>query len=128
MTHLDPRIGVLNSGVYYAFVNGYHAPEVRGTREEVEIALGLREPPPAPKTGRKTASGGFVLSFGKIKGKPLVVETYEVDDRICADVRCGAFGCSLALLGDLGSVDEDGPVVPEDVIDKMTAWAVSKGW
>jgi hypothetical protein len=37
---IDSRIGVLNSGQHYAFVDGC---EVRGTREEVEIALGLRE-------------------------------------------------------------------------------------
>jgi hypothetical protein len=40
--HMDPRIGILNSGVHYAFVNGYDQPEVRGTREQVEVALGLR--------------------------------------------------------------------------------------
>lgn len=36
---MDPRIGVLNSGAYYAFVHGYHAPETRGTRAQVEAAL-----------------------------------------------------------------------------------------
>lgn len=41
---LDPRIGILNSGKYYAFVNGYDQPEFTGTLEEVEIALGIREP------------------------------------------------------------------------------------
>lgn len=45
--HMDPRIGVLNSGVHYAFVNGYDQPEVRGTREQVEVALGLRTAPAA---------------------------------------------------------------------------------
>lgn len=40
--HLDPRIGVLNSGRFYAFVNGYDRPEFTGTREEVEVALGIR--------------------------------------------------------------------------------------
>lgn len=45
--HMDPRIGVLNSGVHYAFVNGYDQPEVRGTREQVEHALGLRPAPAA---------------------------------------------------------------------------------
>jgi hypothetical protein len=126
--NLDPRIGVLNSGVYYAFAHGYNKPETRGTLEEVEIALGLRAAPPAPKKGRKTKSGGFVLSFGKIKGKLLVVETYEVDGRICADVRCGEHGCSLSLLSDYGTVDEDGPEVAEEIIDAMVAWALTKGW
>lgn len=41
---IDSRIGILNSGVHYAFINGYDAPEFRGTLEEVEIALGIREP------------------------------------------------------------------------------------
>lgn len=129
----DPRIGVLNSGVYYAFVDGPHKPETRGTLEEVEIALGLRtppEPPPTPlrdRRGRKTKNGGWVLSFGKIKGKLLVVEISEADS-VCADVRCGDFGCSLSLLSDLGTVDEDGPEVPAAIIDEMEAWAVTKGW
>ncbi|WP_304350045.1 hypothetical protein [Comamonas testosteroni] len=38
---LDPRIGVLNSGRFYAFVNGLDKPETVGTREEVERALGV---------------------------------------------------------------------------------------
>ena len=40
--NMDPRIGVLNSGQFYAFANGYDQPETRGTLEEVETALGLR--------------------------------------------------------------------------------------
>lgn len=54
MTNLDPRIGVLNSGKFYAFVNGYDQPEVVGTLEEVETALGLRAAPTKasqPKVG-----------------------------------------------------------------------------
>ena len=46
---LDPRIGILNSGQFYAFANGYDQPETRGTLEEVETALGLR---PAAHDGR----------------------------------------------------------------------------
>lgn len=42
---MDARIGTLNNGQFYAFVNGYDAPEVRGTLEEVEVALGLRAAP-----------------------------------------------------------------------------------
>lgn len=48
MTHLDPRIGTLNSGQFYAFVDGYDAPEVVGTLQEVEVALGLRSEVAAP--------------------------------------------------------------------------------
>lgn len=40
--HMDSRIGVLNSGQFYAFANGYDQSEIRGTLEEVERALGLR--------------------------------------------------------------------------------------
>jgi len=42
MKNLDPRIGTLNSGQLYAFVDGYDVPEVVGTLEEVEAALGIR--------------------------------------------------------------------------------------
>ncbi|CAN7780172.1 hypothetical protein LJR296_007946 [Cupriavidus necator] len=45
---MDARIGVLNSGKFYAFANGYHAEPVIGTLEEVEAALGLRVAPVAP--------------------------------------------------------------------------------
>lgn len=38
---IDPRIGLLNSGRHYAFVNGYDQPETVGTRAEVERALGI---------------------------------------------------------------------------------------
>jgi hypothetical protein len=38
---LDPRIGTLNSGRFYAFANGYDQPAVEGTRAEVERALGI---------------------------------------------------------------------------------------
>lgn len=39
---LDPRIGMLNSGAFYCFPNGYRNPEFSGTLEEVEAILGLR--------------------------------------------------------------------------------------
>lgn len=40
-TQLDPRIGVLNSGQFYAFAHGYDKPETVGTRQKVEQALGI---------------------------------------------------------------------------------------
>jgi hypothetical protein len=40
--NLDPRIGVFNSGLFYAFADGYDKPETVGTLEAVEKALGLR--------------------------------------------------------------------------------------
>ena len=45
---LDPRIGVLNSGKFYCFPHGNGKPELVGTLEEVEVALGLRRASPAP--------------------------------------------------------------------------------
>lgn len=54
---LDPRIGKLNSGKYYAFVDGYDRPEFIGTLEEVEIALGLRQKPVRAKRVRKSLKG-----------------------------------------------------------------------
>lgn len=39
---LDPRIGMLNSGKFYCFPNGNGKPELMGTLEEVEVALGIR--------------------------------------------------------------------------------------
>lgn len=41
---LDPRIGMLNSGLFYCFPKGYAAPEFIGSRGEVETALGLSKP------------------------------------------------------------------------------------
>ena len=41
---MDQRIGTLNSGKCYAYVNGYNAEPVTGTLAEVETALGLRKP------------------------------------------------------------------------------------
>lgn len=38
---LDSRIGVLNSGKFYAFAHGYDKPETVGTLQEVERALGI---------------------------------------------------------------------------------------
>lgn len=43
---MDPRIGILTNGgnpIYYAFVDGYHMPEFRGTLEQVENKLGIRQ-------------------------------------------------------------------------------------
>ena len=40
--NLDPRIGKLNSGKFYCFPNGNGKPELIGTLDEVEAALGLR--------------------------------------------------------------------------------------
>lgn len=45
---LDPRIGMLNSGKFYCFPNGNGNPELVGTFEEVEIALGIRPAVTAP--------------------------------------------------------------------------------
>lgn len=47
---LDPRIGTLNTGKFYAYPNdAYDKPPVIGTLEQVETALGLRQPAQAKK-------------------------------------------------------------------------------
>jgi hypothetical protein len=56
---MDPRIGQLNTGSFYAFVNGYSEDPFTGTLEEVEGALGLRKIDSKPKfsqqpSGEKT--------------------------------------------------------------------------
>lgn len=54
-TPLDPRIGQLNGGKFYCFPNGYGQPELIGSREEIEVALGLRRRVAAskPKPSRR---------------------------------------------------------------------------
>lgn len=50
---MDPRIGILQTEqgvVFYAFAHGYDKPETRGSRAEVEHALGLRAKPAPRKT------------------------------------------------------------------------------
>ena len=39
---MDARIGQLNGGKFYVYINGYGAEPLTGTLEQVEIALGLR--------------------------------------------------------------------------------------
>ena len=47
---LDPRIGVLCSGQFYAFAQGYDKPETVGTLQTVEQALGIAKVPGAKAT------------------------------------------------------------------------------
>ena len=58
--NLDPRIGTLNSGKFYAYVNGYHAEPVTGTLAEVETALALRKATPKVRTFLVTVTPGVV--------------------------------------------------------------------
>ncbi len=44
---LDPRIGILNNGDFYAFAHGYDKPETRGTLAQVCRAIGV----PLSKSG-----------------------------------------------------------------------------
>jgi len=67
--HLDPRIGVLNSGRYYAFVDGYNKPEFVGSLEEVELRLGIRQ----PKAGAKKVVGSSRLYEYEVTVTPRVV-------------------------------------------------------
>ncbi len=43
--NLDPRIGKLAGGQFYAFCDGYDQPEFVGTLSEVQASLGLTEKP-----------------------------------------------------------------------------------
>lgn len=54
---LDPRIGILNSGIHYAYINGYSAEPFMGTRQEVEAHLF-----PAKET-KKTDTYTVILRF-----------------------------------------------------------------
>jgi hypothetical protein len=56
--NLDPRIGALNNGKFYAYVNGYQAEPVTGTLPEVEVALGLRKAAPKVCTFLVTVTPG----------------------------------------------------------------------
>lgn len=74
---MDPRIGILcceGKQVFYAFVDGYHKPEFRGTLDQVEVALGIRTAPvarPVAKpiktlrtyVARLTSPGGEVSEY-----------------------------------------------------------------
>lgn len=60
---MDPRIGVLNSGKCYAYVNGYHAEPVMGTLAEVEIALGIRQPEPAKAARAEPKTYNVLMTF-----------------------------------------------------------------
>lgn len=52
---LDPRIGMLNSGKFFAYAHGYDKPETVGTRQEVEQALGIsKSHAPVPAKQLKT--------------------------------------------------------------------------
>lgn len=46
---MDARIGQLNSGKFYAYIDGYNAEPFIGTLEEVQVALGLHKTPTARK-------------------------------------------------------------------------------
>ena len=61
---LDPRIGMLNSGKFYAYVHGNGKPETVGTLEEVERALGIfKEQTSAPASARTLKTFDVVMRF-----------------------------------------------------------------
>jgi hypothetical protein len=73
--NLDPRIGTLNSGKCYAYVNGYAAEPVVGSLEEVELALGLRKPVAAAKPARTVRTFVVTVTPGVTSWN---VQEYEV--------------------------------------------------
>jgi|SRR5690606_35547359 len=52
---MNAQIGQLNSGKFYAYLNGYNAEPFVGTLEEVEVALGLREKQETPAIKQRSA-------------------------------------------------------------------------
>jgi hypothetical protein len=54
---LDPRIGALSSGVYYAFADGYDHPETVGTLAQVQRALRLVDVPAIEKRNNPVVHG-----------------------------------------------------------------------
>lgn len=58
---LDPRIGMLNDGRFYAFADGYQNPETVGTLAEVEAALCLRASEPKTVAAEPSAEAFDVL-------------------------------------------------------------------
>lgn len=55
LAQLDPRIGMLSSGKFYAFAHGPGKPETVGTLQTVEQALGIsKEHAPVPAEQLKT--------------------------------------------------------------------------
>lgn len=59
---LDSRIGMLNSGRFYAFANGYDKPETVGTLREVEQALGIAKAP-SGKAAKTCKTYDVVMRF-----------------------------------------------------------------
>ena len=72
---LDPRIGLLSSGQYYCFQNGYAEPELRGSLAEVEAALGISGHTGAPRQAQR-------WNTYEVTVKPLLV-TYAGPDTFC---------------------------------------------
>lgn len=60
---MDSRIGELNGGKFYAYVNGYSAAPVVGTLEQVEVALGLREVSVSVKAAKESVIWNVTMTF-----------------------------------------------------------------
>lgn len=108
---MDPRIGMLmvnGALVYYAFVNGYHNPEVQGTQAEVEAALGLRapvEPMVIPK--RKPLHNYAVL----VDLKYAPINTHAAEIEVAAANARDACRKAREQMIDQGHTRWDGPLI-----------------
>ena len=60
---MDARIGKLNSGKFYAFVNGYDQEAVTGTLAEVEAALGIEQAAPVEPVKVKRMLYAVTMTF-----------------------------------------------------------------
>lgn len=89
MSNLDPRIGYLNSGKFYAYVNGhgYGKEPTFGTLEEIEIALGLRVAP-APVSANIRKFRAPLLTFkARLTNPDGWSEEWEVEARNKTEAR-----------------------------------------
>lgn len=88
---LDPRIGMLSGGRFYCFANGYDRPEIVGTLETVQVALGLRAKPAKAAAVRRyqvTVTPQMTIYCGAWCGEAYTVEVDAVShSRAIAMVR-----------------------------------------
>lgn len=62
-TQLAPRIGMLCSGILYAYQHGFDKPETVGTLEEVERAMGAFQEQAASRKAAALKTFDLVMNF-----------------------------------------------------------------
>lgn len=61
--------------------------------------------------------------FGKF-----TVSTQDCDGRIGCFIECGRHSASLELADALGTIDDDGPPIDNDTLEKIRTWAEGLGY